>query len=1015
MICHSERSEESSRSVDARKRIGHPTGFFAALRMTSGGWRTVAVALVLLGALHPTARAYKEVPPPDKVVLPPAKSAADSLAAIAVPDDLQVELVAAEPLTMDPINLAWDAKGRMWVVEMADYPLGIDGKGTPGGRIRFLESTRGDGRYDKSTLFAEGLSYPSGIAPWRNGVVVVAMPNILFLEDTDGDGRADRTTTLYTGIAEGNQQHLANGLQWGLDGWLYLGNGNSGGKVKSVKTDEVVDIGTRDFRIQPDTGGLEVLAGHSQYGLNRDDWGNWFGCNNSNPAWHFVLEDRYLRRNPHLVPPNSTVAVSVTPGAAPVFPRSETLARFNDPQGHNHFTSACSVMIYRDDLLGREYAGNLFVCEPVHNLMHREIVKPVGVTFSTQRAPREQASEVLASTDNWSRFCAVRAGPDGALYVVDMYRMVIEHPKWIPDAWQKQLGDLRQGSDKGRIYRLRPKNTALRTMPKLDGVDTPEQLLKALESPSGTVRDLAQQQLVWRGDKTVAPLLERIVKDSPRPATRVQALTTLALLDALAPQVVGWATTDSHPGVRKWALRLSERFEDRVPPLSEQVVALANDPDPSVRLQAACTLGEWKKSRAAGVALARLVRADEDPMIRAAAMSSALPHADTILAQLSGGGASDEAVMVEIATVTQNAKALASLLAAIVSSGAEDAVKQFNGLARLLDWLQRNNKTLTQLQSSPEAAMKDALGAADRIFEKARTVVADGRASLQQRVAAVHVLARGRTKQNDDFDALVKLLTPQSPTELQLAAITALGRINRNNVPERLLAGWAGYSPKVRTAVLDLAISRPAWAQTLLDRVEKDPGLRAQIDASRKLALKQHGNARVAERATAIFSAGLDANRQKVIDRYLAAQPALKANPAKGAETFAAVCSACHKFGDVPGKAIGPDLASVKDRTPEYLIPHILDPNRAVEDRYMLYTATTQDGRTFAGTLAGEAGNSVTIVGLDGVEQPLLRADLRSLVSTGRSLMPDGLEAAINEQGMADLVAFLAGGNGSGH
>lgn len=967
-------------------------------------WSCLGLALA---AVPLSLLAYKEVPPPAKVILPPAKSAVDSLASIKVPEDLQIELVAAEPLTMDPIDLAWDARGRMWVVEMADYPLGLDGNGKSGGRIRFLESTRGDGRYDKSTLFADGLNYPSGMALLRNGVIVVAVPDILFLEDTDGDGRADRTTKLYTGVAEGNQQHLANGLQWGLDGWLHLGNGNSGGKIRSEKTGVVVDVGQRDFRIQPDTGGIEALASHSQYGLNRDDFGNWFGCNNSNPIWHFVLEDRYLRRNPHLVPPNSTVTVSVTPGASPVFPRSETLARFNDPQGHNHFTSACGVMIYRDDFLGREYAGNVFVCEPVHNLMHREIIRPAGATFSSQRAATEKESEVLASTDNWSRFAAVRAGPDGALYVADMYRMVIEHPKWIPDAWQK-LVDVRAGADKGRIYRLRPKNGALRTMPKLDGAGVGA-LVAALENPSGTVRDIAQKELVWRGDGAATEPLQRLVRESSRPEARAQALATLALLGTLAPQGVGHALEDPHPGVRRLALRLSEGFAERVPELLPSVVALADDKDAAVRLQAACTLGEWKQP-AAGVALAKLVRASEDRFIRAAAMSSALPHADTILAELGAAGRGDDPVIVEIATVTQNAKALAAMLAAIAASrGSEDVVTQFNSLARLLDWLQRNNKSLGQLQSSADAGMTEALGATDRIFENARATVADARAPLEQRVAAVHVIGRGRTRQNDDFDALMKLLTPQSPVELQLASLTALGRMNRNNMAERLLAGWTGYSPKIRGAVLDLALSRPAWAQVLLDRAEKDGDFLAQIDAAHRLALKQHSNGRVAERATAIFSASLDANRQKVIDRYLGALPSLTPNPKKGAEVFATVCSACHKFGDVPGRAIGPDLASVKDRTPAYLIPHILDPNRAVEDRYVLYTAATQDGRTFAGMLAGEAGSSITMIGLDGAEQAILRSDVRSLTSTGRSLMPDGLEAAINEQAMADLVGFLGG------
>ncbi|HUR58838.1 MAG TPA: PVC-type heme-binding CxxCH protein, partial [Opitutaceae bacterium] len=302
--------------------------------------------------------AYKEVPPPEKVVLPVALSPARSLAAIKVAAGMEVELIAAEPNVLDPVDIAWDADGRMWVVEMADYPNGIDGRGRPGGRIRVLESTKRDGHYDKSTLFASNLSYPNSIRPWRNGVLVTAIPNILFLEDTDGDGRADRTTTLFSGLGEGNQQHLANGFQWGLDGWLHMANGDSGGKLASVKSRVVVDLGRRDFRIQPDTGAIELLAGQSQFGRSRDDWGNWFGCNNSNPLWHYALEERYLRRNEKFIAPSPVVSVAHPPGAAPIFPVSETLARFNDPQGFNHFTSACGVMIYRDELLGAEFTGN---------------------------------------------------------------------------------------------------------------------------------------------------------------------------------------------------------------------------------------------------------------------------------------------------------------------------------------------------------------------------------------------------------------------------------------------------------------------------------------------------------------------------------------------------------------------------------------------------------------------------------------------------------------------------------
>src|SRR5262249_53271424 len=154
---------------------------------------------------------------------------------------------------------------------------------------------------------------------------------------------------------------------------------------------------------RPDDGGLEAETGGTQYGRSRDDWGNWFGNNNSNPLWHFTLPERYLRRNPYVPPPPLRVPVPVVPGAAPIFPITRTLPRLNDPHTANHFTSACSPIVYRDDLFGPEFANNSFVSEPVHNLVHREVMTPRGSTFTSRRAADEQRSEFLTSSDNWCR------------------------------------------------------------------------------------------------------------------------------------------------------------------------------------------------------------------------------------------------------------------------------------------------------------------------------------------------------------------------------------------------------------------------------------------------------------------------------------------------------------------------------------------------------------------------------------------------------------------------------------
>src|SRR5947209_11442080 len=183
--------------------------------------------------------------------------------------------------------------------------------------------TKGTGNDDKATVVLDGLNLPTVVRPWGKGVLVTCAPEIFYAEDTDGDGRADVRRPLFVGFLEGNQQHRVNGLVWGLDNWIYGANGDSGGTVKSRKTGATINLSGRDFRIRPWSGEIEAQTGQSQFGRARDDWGNWFGNNNSNPMYHFVLDDHYLRRNPHVLYPDPKAQVSVTPGASEVYPISK--------------------------------------------------------------------------------------------------------------------------------------------------------------------------------------------------------------------------------------------------------------------------------------------------------------------------------------------------------------------------------------------------------------------------------------------------------------------------------------------------------------------------------------------------------------------------------------------------------------------------------------------------------------------------------------------------------------------
>ncbi|HEX4796542.1 MAG TPA: PVC-type heme-binding CxxCH protein, partial [Humisphaera sp.] len=216
---------------------------------------------------------------------PGPKNTAAALKSITLRPGFAVQLAAAEPLTRDPIAFAWGPDRRLWVVEMGDYPLGIDGKGTPGGVIRVLEDTNGDGVYVKSTVFLDHLAFPTGIMPWGKGVLVTDPPNIFYAEDTKGDGHCDYRKIIYSGFGEGNQQHRANGLLWGLDNWIHGANGNSGGNVTTFKGGKALNISGRDFRIRPDDGLIEAETGQTQYGHTMSDWGDWFGCDNTNPMY----------------------------------------------------------------------------------------------------------------------------------------------------------------------------------------------------------------------------------------------------------------------------------------------------------------------------------------------------------------------------------------------------------------------------------------------------------------------------------------------------------------------------------------------------------------------------------------------------------------------------------------------------------------------------------------------------------------------------------------------------------
>lgn len=917
--------------------------------------------------------------------MPAPTSKENALKTIRVRPGMQVELAAAEPMVMDPVDIAWGSDGRMWVVEMADYPNGIDDQGAPGGRVRYLEDTDEDGEYDRSTLFLDKLNFPSSVMPWRDGVLITAAPDILFAKDTNNDGKADNVTKLFSGFVEGNQQHRVNSLQWGLDGWIYSANGDSNGTIKSHKTGKIVDISNMDFRFRPDTGEFERLPGRTQYGRNRDDVGNWFGSNNSLPGWHYALNDRYTRRNPHVSYPSAKAYLQSPSSAGPVYPASRTLNRLNDYTKVNRFTSACGLAIYRDSLLGRAFYGNSFICEPVHNLIRREVITPNGATFSSAQPADEKGTEFFASTDNWSRPTSVRTGPDGALYVVDMYRFLIEHPQWVPADWQRKL-HLREGHDKGRIYRIFPENRTPRPIPDLTKLNT-EQLVATLNSPNGILRDLSHRLLLNRDDKSSTHHLHTLFWNSSRGLSRMQALCLLDGFDALTSALLEDALIDPSPAVRLHAIRLSESLLDNSPSLLNRMSRLANDPDPQVRQQLAYSLGESESQLASDI-LGALSNNAKDAYSNAAILSSANRRTDEILAVSEPERFSTELFVGLLHTALANKND--SSVRRLITTAAD------NRTSMILDTLRRRSGSLSKYASLLQPQ-----------FDHALTTLANRNSADADRIQALETIGRAPSAISTPERNLWPLLEqPNSSSDLKIAVIQALARSGQTQVATRLLQLWAGFSPKVRKTTIATLLRRSNWTEATLDYIRANPKLTRIVPPSQRIQLKLHRTKSIRDLATEVFGAQANSDRQQVIDGFA---PALKlaGNAKTGQTLFNVACSVCHKVGDT-GNVVGPDLTALTDRSPAAMLVAILDPNRAVEDKFVSYTASLKDTEERTGLILEESSGSIKLADATGTRHDISRDQIAKLSSSGMSLMPEGFESALTHQSMADLLAYVA-------
>ena len=1018
------------------------TAAFSLVWLTTTATKGAEVTVPASASSQPSAQSRSQPQPAQ----PPASQ--EIPARLHVHATLDVSLFTGEPDVVDPVAICFDEFGRCFVVEMRDYPYGIGDDHRPGGTIRLLEDTDGDGKPDRATVFATDLRFPTSITPWRGGVLVTAPPEIVFLKDTNGDGRADVRQTVLNGFVLGVTDSNLNGLRWGPDNWVHGVNGGNGGRVRSPKNPSaVLDLGERDFRFHPDTGQIEPTT-HTGggFGLVFDTWGNSFTTYNINHIQQRVANVGEFTRLPRFPSVETTHSISDHGEGGRVYPASVAQTRPNHPEQAGHFSAAGGMGFLGHRGWPESLHGSVLVGDVSGNIVHRDRLRPDGPIFTASRAPEEQTSEFLASQDGACRPIGMEMGPDGALYIVDMQRDVIEHPDYIPAKLRAKL-DLRAGDDRGRIYRLFPKNT---TFPHEDlpGKVPPARWVALLESPNPWTRSTAQRLIVDGSHTNLEASLRQLLATSKEPASRLHALWSLDGLALARQDDFDRALADAHPGVRAAALRLAkEQPPAKLAHLAPSILPRTLDPDCQVRFEAALALASIPETNTPPEgdrleALTSILAIDAAyPWSRRAVLAAAQGCELALLQRLLTQSKFDalqaearEAALSEVADLIAARAGTTSVapdsLTAVLEM-ALDPKRPENARAAtlrgLLDGLRRNptppsaskaaRSALASLSQTnhgplflPAWKLSRVLGIEDlpahrQALQLALKVVADAERPVEERLQNLQLLAMGQP--SETLETLANRLRGVEPAPIQQAALEILRDIKEPAVGQALVDAWPNLAPSLRSSVVNILVYHNQFHEPLVAALEK--GIlgvgELNLDLEQRRRLLRRSSAAIAQRAAKFVSDEEYSNRSATVDAWLPKLPA-KGDATLGQEVFVLRCATCHKVAGT-GHSVGPDLTGIAHRSVEDIVSNILDPNMAINPSYIAFLADLKNGDSETGLLAAEAGDTVVLLQADERKVQIQRRDLTQLRSTGKSLMPEGLETGLTPQQLRDLVAFL--------
>jgi putative membrane-bound dehydrogenase-like protein len=933
----------------------------------------------------------------------------ESLAAWQIDGDYDIELVAAEPVVRDPVDVVWDEHGRMFVAEMGDYPLPTE----PGpllSRIRLLSDQDGDGRMDLATTWADNLDHVQGMLPMNGGLLITTRTAILFLKDTDGDGTADEQRPVFISNEPRHSQLQVSTPRWGVDNTIYLNNGLDGMEIyPSDSPQQTVPFRGWDLRYDPRTETITKSTGKGQYGGSIDNWGHRIFCSNRNPIMFAVMPAEAVERNPFAAITQGHEDIQA-PGA-PVWPLLISHTTASTHLGTH--TAACGLAVYRGDQMP-ELLGNIFVCEPTGQLVTRNRLVPQGASFTAERIGDRR--EFLSSTDEWCRPVQIRNGPDGALYICDMYRRFIDHARFFPEAFS-ETNYMRAGLDQGRIWRLKPKGAALRKIQPLPKSN--DRLVKLLESENAWQRIHAQRLLVERQATEVIPAIEKCFLKSPSATGRLHAMWTLHGLGALTHILIEKALADREPGVVENAISLAD------PDIhTRALLRLAVSGNSRMSFLAALALGSSSHTNHAAVTAAYLALLRQggfsDPWFRQAVLSAKVPPTAELLAGVLGAlereGVGREKTSEDLAdflrefTAETAARGDMRGLRQIVSRVTVDHPRATDApiVEGLSTGLKRSSlpvKTIDKLISSPLVPLtqKDLKGIQSTL-DSAAKVALDRNRSSAERLASLPLV---REQGKDEVFAVARQLIHQSESpEIQAAACQILSRVDRAKVAEFYFEEWENLGPTPRKEALEFLCASDQTAIQLMRHMQSGNINASLMPAFQRWRLARRDNEEIQVLFQELYGS-LSSDRASVIEAYSNALRELSGDPIRGKQVFEkAACITCHRLGGL-GVDVGPGLADVRFKLPDALLSDILDPNRAVEERWSVYTLETHDGRSLSGLIASETASALEIRFPGGSSETVSRNHIAKLETTGASLMPVGLEGIVSTTDMADLIAFL--------